>query len=306
MPSYVVVQVLPPTTAHVLCGMATGLVQQMCHRVVVLTVMLVSIDRCVAVRMPIRYNIVLTFRVTGWGMTLAWCESALVSCLHVFALRSHVTFHPAAVLCSLPPPPRGALWSGAAVEAKVAVVAPACVIGVMFMLIVRSAIARRRIFALLPLAVMTGIAPTRTSFDYRKTTLRAMRTLFVVIGALAAFWVPDAAIEIYDYATGATDTGKGAVIAAWATCASSGVNPLIFLSNRKIKERLRQMVGRGRGVNRSAVTRCQNDISHSQVPCTSTTGVPCSASAATVGTMFRSMNLKRPSNALEVPVRAMP
>ena len=316
MPSYVIVNVIHTSTSHALCGVATGLVQQMCHRVVVLTVMLVSIDRCVAVRVPLHYSVVLTFRVTGWGLTFAWLESALVSCVHVFALRSHVTFHPAAVLCSPPPLPQEALWSGAAAEAKMAVVGPTCVIAVMFFLIVRSAHARRRIFALLPLAAVTGIPPTRTSIDYRKTTLRAMRTLFVVVGALAAFWAPDAAIEIYDYASGTPHTGRGAVVAAWATCASSGVNPLIFLSNRLIMERLRQMVGRGRGTNHSRAARCQHDTSQAQVPYTSTTGVtgtpstpggaPCGASAATVGALFRNLTLVHPSNALDVPAQTLP
>ena len=292
MPSRVVVDAVRNERSLSVCGVATGLVQQLCHRVVVLTVMLVSIDRCVAVCTPLRYNAMLTFRATGWGLTIAWLESALVSCLNVFALRSHVTFHPAAVLCSPPPLRQGALWPCAAVEAKLSMFAPACVIAVMFVLIVRSAHAHRRVFAPLPpLAAVTGTASARTPVDYRKSTLRSMRTLFVVVAALAVFWVPDAGVEVYDYVTGSTTTGTGAVVAAWITCASSGVNPLIFLSNRKIRERLSQLIGRGRGVTHTRVQRL------------STTGATCRSS---VVPMSRNVTLKIPSSISEVHILAVP
>ena len=292
MPSHAVVDVIRNEMSFSVCGVATGLVQQLCHRVVVLTVMLISIDRCVAVCRPLRYNAMLTFRLTGWGLTLAWLESALVSCLHVFVLRSHVTFHPAAVLCSPPPLRQGALWSCAAAEAKLAIVAPACIIAVMFLLIVRSAHAHRRVFAPLPppLATVTGSGSVRTSIDYRKSTLRSMRTLFVVVAAHAAFWVPDAAVEIYDYVTDSTTTGTGAVIAAWVTCASGAINPLIFLSNRKIQERLRQLIGRGRGVT------------HTRVQPLSTTGATCRSSGMP---MSRNVLLKVPSTISEVQFLAI-
>ena len=122
---------------------------------------------------------------------------------------------------------------------------PGVVIATMFLLILKAAHAQRRVFAIMPLpvglALATSIGPPQ-SVNYRRTTLQAMRTLFIIVGVEAILWTPYTLVKIIDLQNGGNVSSTVVRVCAWISMLSSGVNPIIFLSNKKYNNRFKALL----------------------------------------------------------------
>ena len=108
-----------------------------------------------------------------------------------------------------------------------------------------SAHAQRRVFAIMPLpvglALATSLGPT-PSVNYRRTTLQAMRMLFMIVGVLAVLWAPYTIVKIIDLQTGGNVPFALLRTCAWISLLSSAVNPIIFLNNKKYSSRFKALL----------------------------------------------------------------
>ena len=122
---------------------------------------------------------------------------------------------------------------------------PGAVIATMFLLILKAAHAQRRVFAIMPLpvglALATSLGPT-PSVKYRRTTLQAMRMLFMIVGVLAILWAPYTIVKIIDLQTGGNVPFALLRTCAWISLLSSAVNPIIFLNNKKYNSRFKALL----------------------------------------------------------------
>ena len=125
------------------------------------------------------------------------------------------------------------------------VVIPGIVIAIMFLVILKAAHAQRRVFAFMPLpvglALATSIGPP-PSVNYRRTTLQAMRTLFIIVGVLAVLWTPYTIVKIIDLQNGGNVSSTIIRMCAWISLLSSAVNPIIFLNNKKYNNRFKALL----------------------------------------------------------------
>ncbi len=69
-----------------------------------------------------------------------------------------------------------------------------------------------------------------------------MRTLFIIVAALTALWLPYTIVRIVDLQNGGRVSSDVIRMSAWISLLSSTINPLIFLTNRKYNLRFRELM----------------------------------------------------------------
>ena len=215
-----------------------GFLSAVCAVITMWSLACVCIDRCLAVSFPLRYNqlmctssaaamllvistiatIVAVLPALGWGCYEFIADIAMLKC----DLQTDIAAYRFLHLC-------------------VKGLVPWIVIVTMFLQIVRSAYAQRRIFALMPVGVQIGLVlpvhQTTPTVNYRRSTLHAMRTLFIISSAILLLWMPYAVVKMLTY-FGYNCSSRLLALVACISLSSSTVNPLIFLNNRKFKQRI--------------------------------------------------------------------
>ena len=117
----------------------------------------------------------------------------------------------------------------------------------MFFFIIRAAYAQRRVFSIMALPVGLALVGSLTpppTVNYRKSTLHAMRTLFIIVAALTVLWLPYTIVRLVDLQNGGRVPSDVIRMTAWISLLSSTINPLIFLTNKKYNLRFRELLCR--------------------------------------------------------------
>ena len=233
---------------------ATGFLNCLCSSATVLNLMMVSIDRCIAVTWPLKYGILITAPSIGAMLTYVWTHST------VFALTPLIgwgrySYTKGHSTCMLDIHEN---IDFILTRTAFCTVIPGCIMAAMLILILKSAHAQRRVFAVMPVAVGLTLAVHQPTTNYRRTTLQAMRTLFLIILALIMLWVPHFILTLSEYGSPGSIPPLYFLLATWLTFISSAVNPMIFLTNKKFKQRIREVLcswrrqGQGAGVSQGS------------------------------------------------------
>ena len=174
-------------------------------------------------------------------LILVWVLALIFSSIPVFGWGEY-EYIPAAITCTLN-------WtkdpSYLVTRYVTCMMTPGVIIAAMFVLILKAAHAQRRVFAIMPLpvglALATSIGPP-PSVNYRRSTLQAMRTLFIIVGVMAVLWTPYTIARIIDLQTDGKVPFAFMRTCAWISLLSSAVNPIIFLTNKKYNNRFKALL----------------------------------------------------------------
>ena len=121
---------------------------------------------------------------------------------------------------------------------------PGAIIALMFAMILKAAHQQRRVFAIMhmPVAGLALALGPPPSVNYRKTTLQAMKTLFIMVAVMSLLWTPYSVAKIIDLKENKSVPTVALTAIAWISLFSSTVNPLILLSNKKFNMRFKELV----------------------------------------------------------------
>ncbi len=273
----------------------TSVIHNTCTTAILVSLMMVSIDRCLAVALPLKYNLIITWNIAGLMIAIVWTYSLIFALMPVFGWgRADHTPH--IFTCSV-------VWHSS-MEYVITyytfcIILPSLILTSMFISILKYGYAQKRIFAFLPMPVGSVLAfvPPPVS-SYRRSTLSAMKTLFIIIAMLTLLWLPYTVVKLLLY----SDYDVTSAIVTWtcwvATC-SSAVNPLVFLSNRKFNQLLRDMYCKYcSGSRGSVLPGVLNQTTTSSVP-TAIDGPSTSGLTTLYNNNIKAIN--GTSNTLQVP-----
>ena len=217
-----------------------GFCYSTCSVARILNITIVSVDRWVAVTWPLKYSVFITPPVAGAMIVYVWVHSCIFAVFPLFGWGSYFYRHYSGV-CSLD-------WTSNRhylISKYVCCwIVPVSLTLVVFLGIVRAANNQRRVFTAMPVAVGVVLAITpNPQVNYRRSTIYAMKTLFLIVFVTVVMHLPRLLTEAVAYYR--RDTGLaispytyGAV--SWLALSSSAVNPIIFLMNSKFKNRFRE------------------------------------------------------------------
>ncbi|XP_070570512.1 octopamine receptor beta-2R-like [Ptychodera flava] len=205
----------------------------------VLNLAMVSVDRCFAITRPLRYNLIMTPYSTLGMIAYVWLQSLLFSSMPFFGWgRYH--FSESRALCTVD---TSSNLSYIITERTLSTLIPAGILTFVFARIIKEAYVRqKRIFVALPVPWPVN-AQGQTAPSYKRTTIRAMRTLFVMVSALALLCLPYQVVYMMCVFVPSRVPPSGVSITTVVMLTSSAINPiLITILNKKFYEKFRSMM----------------------------------------------------------------
>ncbi|XP_046565234.1 melatonin receptor type 1A-like [Haliotis rubra] len=198
------------------------------------SLVMVCVDRCVAVSTPLKYSNIITSRTVLMLMIFGWSQSTLIALVPFFG-KGLYTFVGKFSLCML----LGDSHSSHMLFKELfGCLLPAFVIIVMLAKIVKEASSHHRVFAMLPLPG-SSLRPAH----YGRNTLKAMRALFTIILAYAAFCIPLSIVKIVDQ-TCCSHLPEALVTSfVWLSFLCCVINPVVIATmNKKFKQSFMSLV----------------------------------------------------------------
>ncbi|XP_064646338.1 histamine H2 receptor-like [Lineus longissimus] len=217
----------------------TGFIHSVCSIATVLNIMMVSSDRVLAVAKPLKYSLWMTPTVAGIMIAYVWLQSIIFSAVP-FCSFSHYTYGRAKGFCAFD-------WSSGSnfvlSYALVCLLMPALITFVFLLVIIKHAKSRPSLMSLMPVpvAAVSVVVHSQPMVNYRRSTIQAMRTLFIITVVVAVLWTPQITVNIFDIHKSPDVSESFRTSAMWLCLMSSMTNPLIFLSNRKFKEKFKEV-----------------------------------------------------------------
>lgn len=194
--------------------------------------------RCVAVSWPLKYSYRISPGVACFMLSFVWVFSLMFASFPAFGLGRYAYLH-SALNCALD-------WHQdvgyLVTRYLLCFLVPGIVIAVMFLLILKAARAQRRVFSLMPLPIGLALSASPSSVNYRRSTLQAMRTLFIIVALLTILWTPFTVVKILDLRHEGSVPTNWIRACAWISMLSSTVNPLVFLTNKKYNARFKALI----------------------------------------------------------------
>ncbi|XP_006817007.1 histamine H2 receptor-like [Saccoglossus kowalevskii] len=220
---------------------ATAFFHSMSCTSTALNLAMVSVDRCFAVTRPLRYNVIMTSYSTATMVIYVWIHAILFAALPLFGWGSY-RFSYKLGICAIDYMSDSTFIL---TERVMCTLLPALVITIMFIEILKEAHARqRRVFVALPVPWPIN-AQGQPTPNYKRTTIRAMRTLFVMVAVLTILCLPYHIIYfLCVYTPGYLPTDIES-IASISMLASSAINPiLITILNKTFYSRFKDIMCR--------------------------------------------------------------
>lgn len=195
-----------------------------------LSLMMIAIERCVAVSKPLQYSNFMTPLKTGIMIGYAWVHGVLSSTIPLIALGSY-RYKSSKGICMIK-------WDDNVtfqlIQAAFSIFAPSIIIILCLIQIYREALERHRIFAIVPIA---QIGSDRQFINYRRTTLKAVRTLYVLTAVFVVLHFPSVLVEACSKVT--TVPYNIIAIIDMVSNLTHITNPIIIIIlNKKFKETL--------------------------------------------------------------------
>ncbi|XP_071100943.1 melatonin receptor type 1B-B-like [Haliotis cracherodii] len=200
------------------------------------SLVMVCLDRCVAVSTPLKYNNIITSRTALMLTMFAWSQSTLIALVPFFG-KGLYTFVGKFSLCML----LGDSHSSHMLFKELfGCVLPAFVIAVMLAKIAKEATSHHRVFAILPAPrLRSSLRPGH----YGRNTLKAMRALFTIILAYAVFCIPLSIVKIV-HQTCCSHLPEALVTSlVWLSFLCCVINPVVIATmNKKFKQSFMTLV----------------------------------------------------------------
>ncbi|XP_067687274.1 trace amine-associated receptor 13c-like [Haliotis asinina] len=194
------------------------------------SLVMVCVDRCVAVSTPLKYSNIITPRTVLILMIFGWSQSILIALVPFFG-KGLYTFVGKFSLCML----LGDSHSSHMLFKELfGCLLPAFVIIVMLAKIVKEASSHHRVFVMLPVPVPeSSLRPVH----YGRNTLKAMRALCTIVLAYSAFCIPLSIVKIVDQ-TCCSHLPEALVTSfVWLSFLCCVINPVVIATmNKKFKQ----------------------------------------------------------------------
>ena len=207
-----------------------------------LSLLMVSIDRCIAISRPLKYSSI----IGKWSITImityAWLHSLVVT-LVPYLLQSVYIFMPKYSLClaSTNVQPTCSYITGI-----LGSFLPGFAILCTVIKIVKEARSHHRIFAIIVPSPFYDTSCQRNNTAYGRTTIKAVRALLFIIVGYSMFRIPLYVVTIMDYTQ---DTNRGlshelVTTFVWLSFLCGSINPaVIILFNKTFKQTFVRTLG---------------------------------------------------------------
>ena len=226
----------------------SGFVLTLCDSATLLSLCMVCVDRTVAVTRPLKYSIWIDPWCTGAMLVYVWIHSFLMAVLPLLNVGGVATYQFVRFLnlCSFVDEPlvarRSLSFSFSLAYACLSFIGPVIAILVLILLIVRSSHQRSISHILpLPIAAILKFSHHPVPINYRRSTLQAMKTLFIIVFVFLTLKTPALIVMVLTNAFGVSVLPEALSLAGVCSLLSSMINPLIFLMNRRFKARLAEL-----------------------------------------------------------------
>lgn len=207
------------------------------------SLMMVSIDRCIAVAWSLKYSHLITNTKVVVMISITWTLSVAFSFMPILGW-GHFDYHPRRGHCTLQ-------YNGSQAyvitQRMVCMIVPGCLILVSMAIILRSAYAQRRIFAIMPMPGLAFAVSKQPIAVSRRSTLSAMKTLFLIVVVISVLWLPWMIIDFVHFVLPEDQLNVDSKVLRttyYIGYLSCILNPFVFLSNKKYKERLGDLMSK--------------------------------------------------------------
>lgn len=211
----------------------TAMAGNLSHVTGMLTMMMISIDRCVAVWKPLKYNNIITKRSTSVMLCYVWTHGIIV-CLLPFQFWSRYEYNEHVTGCyySFAVEPNYTI-----VKETVSTWIPVLITSILISIMVREARSHHLIFAIATLPIAIG-GVTSSTISHGRNTMKAMKALILMITSYVVFWLP---FSIFTVVRASSALNIPSSLQTFLVLTSSICNidtpVIIMVFNRKFKER---------------------------------------------------------------------
>ena len=219
-----------------------------------LSLLVVSVDRCLAVSKPLRYAGLINKTYAMLAVAVVWVSSLLLSLLPLGGSWGRYSYSPVLVTCVM----TAVRTHGPEVVVK-EVLFEILPVGLVVLIVLKAlhhVRGHRRVFVMVPVPVTaTSLPPASRSVSSTSWRVKATRTLLLVSLAFLVLRFPAAVVAVACRSSASCGvTARGRRTLLWLSFLSCVVNPLLIMAlNRKFRATLKGLLCKSRcGVVRVA------------------------------------------------------